>query len=653
MATIPSARASFKKKDGVLTVSTDQTRILWSSGAGDGPPTVSLALVNVANLQQTPPTNPKVILKIIEKAPGAAEPTNYMFTFTSADARPEADAIKDVLSKLLQDVRSGDSTVPKPAASTSTPELGVDGGRHAGSGPSSMAFANSVNSKPAVPGWFDDAQLKSDIELQQSLMKADRNMHQTYMDARATKPESISDAAFNAQFWSTRTNLLRAHAIDMNQKRGAYNVLSTIKPRTEGEELKLSISVEQVQLIFSQHPLVKRLYDENVPKVPEAEFWSRFFLSKLSRTLRGDRVQDEKKEGIVRDPLFDNHDESENTQAFQSRIMSQSVPHIIDVEGNEENTGGIKSGNQKDVEMRPRKNVLIVKTLNSLSEKIMANVAPSDAADPNAEEEDPTLRQIGLRDLRGDTQEQRVILNVKEQSRFFSKHEETRSANAVMFAKQRPSDVLHEVQADIELLHTDKTNGINLHGAIGILPDSDSDDDAPKTPHVGSRASRKAAENDVMEGVKRRRVEKYGTGSAATEVMGLPVDIAERCQLTHATTVEFLHQFWTAFLSGDPERASELQYLIESLKRSEERISAVAAEAEAARKSIIDKKTAEIKLKYKTTGVKDRSWHPKQVKGGQKAVVQMMRPISDALKKAQADYQKALAEEGIQQTSEV
>jgi transcription initiation factor TFIIH subunit 1 len=54
MATIPSARASFKKKDGVLTVSADQTRILWSSGAGDGPPTVSLALVNVASKPEGP-----------------------------------------------------------------------------------------------------------------------------------------------------------------------------------------------------------------------------------------------------------------------------------------------------------------------------------------------------------------------------------------------------------------------------------------------------------------------------------------------------------------------------------------------------------------------------------------------------------------------
>ena len=325
----------------------------------------------ITGFQQTPPTNPKVILKLVEKAPGAVEPTNYMFTFTSAEARPEADAVKDVLSRLLQEVRSGDPAVPKAASSTGTPTANGTPNK-AVSASGSMAFASSVNAKPSAARWFDDAQLKSDIALQQSLMKADRNLNQTYMDARTTKPDSISDAAFNTQFWSTRTNLLRAHAIEMNQRRGAYNVLSTIKPRTEGEELKLNISVEQVQQIFSQHPLVKRLYNENIPKISEAEFWSRFFLSKLSRTLRGDKVVDEKKEGIVRDPLFDNHDESENTLAFQTKIMSQIVPHIIDVEGNEENTGGFRSGNQKDIEMRPRKNVLIVKTLNDLSEKIMS-----------------------------------------------------------------------------------------------------------------------------------------------------------------------------------------------------------------------------------------------------------------------------------------
>ena len=40
--------------------------------------------------------------------------------------------------------------------------------------------------------------------------------------------------------------------------------------------------------------------------------------------------------------------------------------------------------------------------------------------------------------------------------------------------------------------------------------------------------------------------------------MGLPAEITQKAYLTNATTTEFLKQFWTAFLSGDPDRAQEL-----------------------------------------------------------------------------------------------
>ncbi|KAL2755827.1 hypothetical protein ACRALDRAFT_2105368 [Sodiomyces alcalophilus JCM 7366] len=658
MAT-PSGRAAYKKKDGVLSITADHKFVTWTPWPATGPPTVSLAMANVANLQQTPDTSAKVMLKIIEKLPNATEQTAYLFHFTSPEARPEANAIKDVLSKALQEARANDPNLPKPTSSAAsgagTPNAAANGG---GSGSASMAFAGSVNSRPTTARWFDDNQLRSDIELQQSLLKSDRGLNQTFMDARATKPESISDAAFNSQFWSTRINLLRAHAIETHQKKGSYNVLSTIKPRAEGEELKLSISVEQVQLIFNQHPLVKRLYNENVPKISEAEFWSRFFLSKLSRTLRGDKVLDEKKEGIVRDPLFDSHDASENTQEIQNRFMARSVPHIIDVEANEENEGGFRSGNRKDVEMRPRKNVLIVETLNSLSGKIMANVAPvdADADGPNGADES-TINELALRDLRGDAEEQRIILNVKEQNRFFSKQEEEQSANVQIFATQVPADVIASVRQDMNLLEADETGGLDLHASLGIDEESDSDEEgAQKIPHVGSRAARRAAEEDIMTGVKRRRVEKYGTGSDATRLMGLPQDIADRCQLTHATTVEFLHQFWAAFLSGNPDRAAELQYLMESLKRSEARIEAVADEAEKARNAFIDARRQEAKAYFDKTGVRDKRWLAKNidkyVKGGRRAVMQMMEPILSALNKAQGDYQRALAAEGIQLSTE-
>jgi transcription initiation factor TFIIH subunit 1 len=601
------------------------------------------------------------MLKIFEKAPDAAEPTTYLFHFNTPDAKAEAKAVKDLLSRLLTDIRSTDASVPRASttattsASTPAPGTPAPNGANGGSASGSMAFASAVNSQqPASLRWFDDASLKMDIELQQSLMKKDRSLHQTYMDAMATKPDSISSGAFNSQFWSTRINLLRAHAIESNQKKGSYNVLSTVKPKTVDGELKLNISVEQVQMIFAQHPLVKRIYNENVPKVSETSFWSRFFLSKLSKKLRGERITDSDQP----DPLFDKYDPNENTEAFQSRIMSQAVPHIIDLEANEENQGGVKSGNKKDVEMRPRANIAIIKTLNSLSEKIMANVAPSDGPlDDKADGGDrDTYNELALRDLRGDAKQQRIMLNVKEQNKFFSKKEEDRepTANEKLFATQNPADVMFDVSADIELLHGDPMGGINLQTAIGFNDESDSEEDdedpsrsSSKKPHVGSRAALTAAEADISHGIHQRRSQHYTTSAGPS----LPSHISDRASLTHATTTEFLHQFWSAFLSGDPDRAAELQYLAESLKRSKERIEAVAKDAEDARLEQETKMRQDITEHYKQTGKKLRM-RRELLMGGKAEVERLMGPILSALEKAQGDYARALAAEGLQLSTE-
>lgn len=586
------------------------------------------------------------MLKIFEKSTSGGDPVTYLFHFNTSEAKVEAKAIKDLLSRLLADIRGNDASIPKPAAGTPS---GIDTptGDASGSASAAMAFASAVNAQPSASRWFDDNQLRNDIELQQSLMKKDKSLHQTYMEAISTKPESISGAAFNSQFWSTRINLLRAHAIDINQKKGAYNVLSTVKPRTVDGELKLNISVEQVQMIFAQHPLVKRIYNENVPKLSEAQFWARFFLSRLSKKLRGERVSD----SDSADALFDKYDVNENTESFQSKIMSQSVPHIIDLEANEENQGGFRSGNKKDVEMRPRANIPIVKTLNSLSEKIMANVAPSDVHEQDADGGDDGYNELALRDLRGDAEEHRIMLSVKEQTKFFSSHNSAPSENAKIFAKQRPADVLLKVRGSLGSLGSNPSDGIDLHAGMGFDENSDSDDEAPRKPHVGSRAAIKAADKEIMDGLRQRRAEKYGHATDATSPMGLPTHLADKAALTHATTVEFLHQFWTAFLSGDPDRAAELQYLATSLERSAARVAAVADEAETEREAIIRRRRQEIRDHFERTGKKIR-WKADMVGGGRDAVLKMMQPVLGALDKARADYARALAAEGIKVSTE-
>lgn len=648
---VPAGRTLYKKKEGILTLTPDQQTVTWTPNTG-GPPTISLPVSKIANLQQTPETAAKVMLKILEKA-DSGDPVSHLFHFNTPEAKTEAKAVRDLLSQLLATIRSNDPSVPKPTAGTpagtgtSTPQAQPAAG---GSASGSMAFASAVNSQGSSVRWFDDNQLKNDIELQQSLMKKDKSLHRTYMEAMATKPETISGAAFNSQFWSTRTNLLRSHAIETNQKKGAYNVLSTVKPRTVDGELKLNISVEQVQMIFSQHPLVKRIYNENVPKLSEAQFWSRFFLSRLSKKLRGERVAD----NDPPDALFDKYDVSENTQGFQSKIMAQSVPHIIDIEANEENQGGFRSGNAKDVEMRPRANIPIVKTLNSLSERIMLNVAPSDTHGGPGDGAD-AFRQLALRDLRGDENEQRIMLNVKEQNKFFSKRDAAPSANARIFAQQKPEDVLFDIQGDLGTLEEDGGGGIDLHAGIGFDEESESEDDeggaTKKRAHVGSRAVLRAADRDIMDGVRQQRSQQFGHDADDKTPMGLSEPMAEKCALTNATTVEFLHQFWSAFLSGDPDRAAELQYLAESLGNSAARIAAVAEEAETDRAETIARRKKEIRAHYERTGKKIR-WKADMVGGGRGAVTTLLQPALKAIEKARGEYTRALEAEGLKVSTE-
>ncbi|KAI1737205.1 hypothetical protein F4680DRAFT_460709 [Xylaria scruposa] len=651
---IPTGATAYKKKDGVLTLTPDQKTVIWTpNSAAGGPPTLSLSISNITNLQQTPDTAAKVMLKIFEKTAESAEPVPYLFHFNSpSDPRAEANVIKNLLSRLLADAKVNDPNLPKPSSGMATP-VGAGSG-----GSASMAFASTANSKPAAARLFDDDALRGDIALQQSLLKADRNLSQMYMEGRKTKPESMSDTNFNAHFWSARINLLRAHAIESSQKRGPYNVLAQVKPvlvpnedPSKQSELKIKVTQEQISAIMSQHPLLKRIFNENVPPLNQNEFWERFFLSKLSKKLRGERPT-----GLeMPDKIFDKYDEYEDITAFSSKLLAQHVPHIINVEGNEENQGGFRSGNRKDIEMRPRgrTDVPIIQTLNSLSGKLLANVLPADNDPENSTRvDDDTYQELTLRDLQGDTEDQRIMLNIREQSRFFSNEAGSSSEAATIFAQQNPSKVLKGVQADLKDLTHDGAGGVNIHASLGIDDGSESDDEEKPKPHVGSRESRKGAQKQILDSMLQRRVQLYGYGTDDTTPMGLPADITSNCSLTHATTMEFLHQFWSAFLSGDPERAAELGYLAEALKRSKDRIEQVAVEAEKARDEQIKKRKAEIVEIYERTKKKVK-FNAKSFRGGREAVEKLMQPIVHCSDKAIADYQKALAAEGLQASTEL
>jgi transcription initiation factor TFIIH subunit 1 len=110
--------------------------------------------------------------------------------------------------------------------------------------------------------------------------------------------------------------------------------------------------------------------------------------------------------------------------------------------------------------------------------------------------------------------------------------------------------------------------------------------------------------------------------------------------MTHNTTVEFLHYFWTVFLSGDADRAGEVQKLVEALDKSLDRINAVAQSAEKERLAKVDKEQKRSEDYAQRTG-KRRKFDPNSIKGGAKAVNEMMRPLKGAIQDATEQYRKA------------
>ncbi|KAI9765587.1 MAG: RNA polymerase II transcription factor B subunit 1 [Geoglossum simile] len=635
----PKGSASYKKKDGVLSLPRDAQSVSWTPVAA-GPTALTISVSNITNLQQTPASNPKVMLKIFSQTPAATDPETHVFTFTSPTAaRAEADAIKDALSASIQAAKSGAGT---PAAGSGTS--------------AAMAIASAISSAPRTSDkWYDDTRLRSDVELQQSLLKSNPSLMKTFIEAKNTKPDSITNTQFGAQFWATRLHLLRAHAIEKNQARGAYNVLSTIKPKTVDNTIRLSISKEQIQLIFSQHPLVKRVYDENVPKISEEHFWSRFFQSRLFKKLKGEKVG----ETDALDPILDKYLRSEDEAYGGNRLLAAHIPHIIDVEGNEENHSQRK-GNRPDITMRPSAvdKVPIIRTLNNLSQKIMDHVAPSDInpSDPIGMDE-ATLEQLALHDLQGDAVENRIMLNIKDQQRFFSSDKDNRlSTDAALYAQQLPNEVLSDLQLDLDpsLMEGDSGGGLNLQNAIGVSDEeSDEENEGQQgEPQVGSRASISNATSQVLAAISQRRsqTDNFAThtlnpSTIQTSTSGLTPALFDRLTLTHATTTEFLHYFWLVFLSGDPERAGEIAHLVESLNRAMDRIKAVADAAEEDREKEKERRKKELIERSKRAGRKLRP--NTEALGGSKVVNEMLGPTVKAVNVAIAEYRRALAAEGI------
>ncbi|KAF2163355.1 hypothetical protein M409DRAFT_26392 [Zasmidium cellare ATCC 36951] len=652
-----TATVSYDKKDGSLVVSEDKKYVFWTP-SGASSPAVTIPVSDITNLQQTPATSKNIALKVVVGEKG------YVFKFTHKEkARAEQEGVTGLLRDTIQVNKTKENAVPlaRDASATGTPTPAPpSGGEDAPGQSAAMAIAKAISSKAADEGWYDDAKLKSDDRLQRSLLESNKALRDRFNQALREKPESVSISQFTSQFWSARLHLLRAHAIENAQKQGEYNVLPEIKfmrkpAEKEGEPdtKMLSITKEQIKLIFKQYPIVREAYDENVPPLRQDQFWTRFFQSRLLKKLKGEKITQQDERDQILDKYLDRPEAGPAT-------MGQ-VPHWMDLEGNEQNHSQRK-GNRPDEDMRPSsyEKVPILRVLNNLSEKMMASVAPEDgeAHQPVGIDEE-TFEQLRLRDLAREDVDNRVVLNISEQQRYAGGKEDDLSAEAKLYAQQDPERVLERLRSDLlpEHLGSDETGTLRLDGVIGYHTDDDSDseDEAPsqqangtapkkkKKPaqRIGSHNAMSSATTTILTSIKQRR---HAASTDQTSLNGLSQTTFDTLTMTHNTTTEFLHYFWTLFLSGDSARVGELAQLVQTLDRSVDRIHAVmdAAEKERERK-IDDVKRADAEYYERTKKRRRRDFAA--VPGGKGVVEGMVRPTLRGIEVATGAYRKALEEQ--------
>ena len=165
----PQGAAAYKKQNGTIAISTDRKSVSWTpSQPANASPMLVLSASNVTNLQQTPESNPKVMLKIFTQHPGQTESLAHIFTFTSATAaRSEANSVKEALASVIQAQKQAQLAAQNATAGGTSAAMTI------------ASVVSGVNRTGNV--WEDDQRLIGDVKLHQSLMTEDPTLQRTLL----------------------------------------------------------------------------------------------------------------------------------------------------------------------------------------------------------------------------------------------------------------------------------------------------------------------------------------------------------------------------------------------------------------------------------------------------------------------------------------
>ncbi|KAK9325072.1 hypothetical protein V1517DRAFT_315315 [Lipomyces orientalis] len=554
-----SVPALYSGKKGAISVSSGRNVVEWSPsvaptdiGSNDGgglvDGTVVIRLDDIAGLQASPATHSKARLRITTTS-------HTQFTF-ELPTRANLEALKAVLASA--NAASSSSSAAQSPSTPVTPAAATPGA--ASKSDPTRKLAQALPTKG-----LSDADLLANRALQMNLLKSNGDLQQQFLDA------VVGQRLPADEFWRTRIPLLRMHSLVHAQRRGPYNVLATVKPvsTTQSEatgggggtaQVKVSLSPDKIRDIFQQYPVVRWAYDENVPPLAETAFWSRFFLSKLCRKLRGEKVGLNDAPDNVMDKYLELDEDGLTAEQREMENENAKVMRFVDVEANEMDDSQ-KAGNRPDITMRQtthKDTLSIIRTINKLSQKIVGSVE-GEAQQPLEEQEQLKTRELALQDLEPETAVSHIELHLHRNSDSLYSSISEKECDTVAFDAN------------------DSGASKFLESMIDSLPSSS----GPIHELLSSAAPTSSAISNAQTQVfklihSRRRTEQNQHSSGDSDTPAGDAETIRDMKLSHTTAIEFLHHFWASLLSGEPSRAvTALPLLSKSIEKSKTRLEAV------------------------------------------------------------------------------
>ncbi|KAF5097908.1 hypothetical protein D0Z03_001314 [Geotrichum reessii] len=487
---------------------------------------MKIALSAISSLQASGANSAKFKLRFsytppkTEGAEEETEPVQYLFSFADRDVMGR---VRDILQLSLQKTTALAQAAKEKEAEAEQQKVA------AAAAAAAAATASSNGKKVGGPNGFhirpvsaasvhlESKKLLANLDLQKKLLMEDKMLKSKFEET------VIKNGLPYEEFWATRVHILRAYALTSSQKRGPYNVLSTVKPVSNSEN-KASKPTDPTDVLLDKY----------------IDFIDNGTLSGMRKR----KAQED--------------DESEQE-------VDVNVPFFLDVAGNEESDPQ-KLGNRQDMTMRPGVEgpnaISLIRAMNNLSQKMVYGVDDHGMEyGMHDRDESQLVKELKLNSLEEEAKTAYMELSLKPIQSSSSSTAVT--SNNDTTAEATPTQTVPLTEEQLHPVKYMKSNladpTLNLQEP-GLLQDDI-----------------RRAQKQVTKTIRLRSRE--ASNNLTREQKAIELDVQEYAQLCHITSIEFLRHFWIHFRSGDPAQAAAVAKLLQSVRKSILRIEAVVRDA--------------------------------------------------------------------------